>query len=81
MVLKIAVDTANEPVSAMMTTARESSRCCRAMDAATTPERPPATGRVIWASVRRPANSANPDTRHANSAAPTHSINGARNVT
>ena len=81
MALKTAVDTANDPVRAMITTARDSSLCCLDMAAATTPDSPPATGFAICARARRPRSSAIDDSRHANNADPIQSMSGAKNVT
>src|SRR5438093_12682710 len=79
--LKTAVETANDPVSAMITSPRESRRRWRDIDAATTPERPRAAGSTARRRTRLPEPSIPFDSRHANSAAPIHRRTGARNVT
>ena len=50
----MAVDTANEAVSPMIMRPRDSSRRCRDMEAATTPDSSPASGRAARASRGRP---------------------------
>ena len=74
------MDTAKDPVRAMIISPRDSSRRWRDIDAATTPDRPWATGREIRAMAFLPLTSAPLDTRQANRADPTHSSNGARKV-
>ena len=78
--LKIAVETANEAVSPMITRPRDSRRRCRDIEAATTPDSPPASGRVARARAGRPRLSTAVEIRHDSSAAPAHSARGARNV-
>src|SRR5438067_1051058 len=63
-VLKTAVDTAKEPVSAMITTALDRIRCCLDIEAATTPESPPAIGFASLARARRPRASTAAETCH-----------------
>src|SRR2546423_5679689 len=79
--LNTAVDTANDPVSAMIISPRDSRWRWRDIDAATTPESPWARGRVMRLIARRPRTRNPFDTRHANRADPTHRSNGARKVT
>src|SRR5438132_12027007 len=79
--LNTAVETANEPVSAMIVSPRERSRDWRDIDAATTPESPCASGRANRASARRPRDSAPVATRQAKRAAPIQRNSGARKVT
>ncbi len=76
----MAVDTANEAVSPMIMRPRDSSRRCRDMEAATTPDSSPASGRVARASRGRPRLRTAVEIRQDSSAAPTQSARGARNV-
>src|SRR5438094_6611182 len=78
--LNTAVDTAKEPVRAMIINPRERSRRCRDIAADTTVAKPPASGRVIRAITRRPRTRMLLASLHANRVAPTHSRSGARNV-
>ena len=78
--LNTAVETANEAVSAITIRPRDSSRRCRDMEAATTPDSPPASGRAARATVPRPRTSTALEMRQASSAAPTQNSSGARNV-
>ncbi len=78
--LNPAVETANEAVRAMINRPRDSSRRCRDMDAATTPDMPPASGRTAPATTRRPRPSRAVAARQDSRAAPSQNSSGARNV-
>ena len=78
--MNTAVDSANAAMSARMVSPRESSRRCRTIAAATTPERPPASGRARAASGRRPRIRPVWATRQMKSAPPVQNSRGARRV-
>ncbi len=78
--MKIAVETANDAVSAMISRPRDNRRRWRDIDAATTPDRPPASGLAALATAALPRPSAALDSRQDSSAAPIQKSNGARNV-
>ena len=78
--MKTAVETAKAAVRPMIASPRDSSRRCRDMEAATTPDSRPASGRAARARTGRPWPSTAVEIRQDRSAAPAQNSNGARNV-